>query len=1498
MGYVKELLKDLNDLRSPNMIRFLVLGDDFIYLLSHGADSPDYSYYKHFEVDKIDEDPLYFLSERTFATLEGLFVASKFSRSVVFSDYVRRGQSSDIRLYAVGSLGSGVSSRLAQDLDSGKLIEEVAEDYGINFLKDYGDAVSIYPLQPEHYDWDAEEGKPLFQALENDYNTLMEEYMSEQEGYSEPDEELEPEVEEPEVEESEVEELEEEPEKVEVDKSRQFSEEDQQVLRMYKTSYSSAVKVILSNYALMFTAAYQLKRPYGVLTLEDGVPNIVTIKGTSREYTSLDGALMHKPLAMRTINAAGLKVCKTRNAWDIAQLVLTGRTMDGSETASLSDRLYFPNKMLEFAYGLETPKMTEGGRTNYPRHSKAESWDSYSSVVKRSIEQVMEVLVVSVARNKKAEALSKGETVDYTSPDVHTLISESVEKVKNAFLTCFLIAEVVQISGELGLLKIKILDPYGLDISRNIATDVANDAYSLMDSVSSLSRAVVTDKTSKYYSVHTFEGNSKMVNAMPLFAYKAAESVLKAGRSINYDNMILGIDINDNILQNGSGRVDMKPKISHYTIARSRAGKGVEGLSKLANAIKSGKVLAYDDDKPDMASMILELCSEAFVMNGGNSQVNEKGGTNIQGFFTPEDYVKWSKPELVPKFLSERGSGVFDSNQPHIYGDIYYLRFVLLVMAMIDARVRIPGIADLPEFKDDTGKDGGIVAFFDEFNNLNSSLRGLLTRMYSKEFASTNYYLNEKKIRQAKLDGVEEKKLPSQTQTKPSPMAYWSMTLVEKLKVSADRIRAGKNAGYGNGENTKTDIYIIGQELPDIVDSGTPLSDYYPERMATKNTANMSNLKKDYYPLAPLVAPFGQDILVGYSEMNYLNQHNGFAKDKLNAQNRMFAYVDNFNPDTRDKIERGDEQFASSVPVYYKPFLILPSHDHNKYYVKNSMEFLSSAGLDVEGVIEQNAKVDENGTPIEGPSYNIDFIGSGGVTIHSGVQFNEAIGLKGYLNYIGMTDEQIYNNLKKGGDAANKFMELIQYPGTWREFILDLRPEYLFSIDDINESIVSNVPLSSITTQSSGEFYDVYPELFTTSTAYDSEQANLSGDGGEAAGLDLGLFGSTVNESGENITSFDYDVPSNGDLSSVNEIDRRDGLFDDLVLNAESDYYENSKPVDLPIEDRLADLGLSGVKNLTPELQALIYKQIQDDLAKVPPIQNVNHEDLGYGKLGVVYDSDGRAYKVDTSQLDKTEDNNDAILLDDNIKKYSQDGIFNYSSLVKTVTDKALSTASLEGGIKSIYVVGDGLIVNNVKIALHIPEEYLQSLPFITREHIRLGQLAKYFDYSRLRYSRVSTIKIDSSQFVFDHFSEGMGYTKNFDIRQVFEDLRSLQLFVIGTKNYDRRLVMDDRFTTSDDEFYNPRLATKAYRLSQVWLRKRYLGSLHGMEDTWRRNDIGTFRKLGTSSAYAAGAVITGAAQVTGWAGRGLFGKVSRLGRELGKDFKDLMNETSNMSSK
>ena len=76
MSYIRDVFGDLKNLESPNMIKTLVLGDDFLYLRAHGATSADDSYFMPYDKSLLNGDnPLFFLEDRTFACLEDLIIS-------------------------------------------------------------------------------------------------------------------------------------------------------------------------------------------------------------------------------------------------------------------------------------------------------------------------------------------------------------------------------------------------------------------------------------------------------------------------------------------------------------------------------------------------------------------------------------------------------------------------------------------------------------------------------------------------------------------------------------------------------------------------------------------------------------------------------------------------------------------------------------------------------------------------------------------------------------------------------------------------------------------------------------------------------------------------------------------------------------------------------------------------------------------------------------------------------------------------------------------------------------------------------------------------------------------------------------------------------------------------------------------------------------------------------------------------------------------------------
>ena len=194
-------------------------------------------------------------------------------------------------------------------------------------------------------------------------------------------------------------------------------------------------------------------------------------------------------------------------------------------------------------------------------------------------------------------------------------------------------------------------------------------------------------------------------------------------------------------------------------------------------------------------------------------------------------------------------------------------------------------------------------------------------------------------------------------------------------------------------------------------------------------------------------------------------------------------------------------------------------------------------------------------------------------------------------------------------------------------------------------------------------------------------------------------------------------------------------------------------------------------------------------------------------------------------------------------------------------------------------------------IGLRIAEELLKGLPSTVADDIRSGRLAGYFNWRLLPRSGVITLKVDSTKFVFSSISEGMGYGSNFNVQELFEDVRSLQKFVVGLKSYDRMDIKEFGYGTQD-EFYRPRRSEQAYRLSQAWLHQRRINTWQRSVDTWKRKDLGTFRKTLYSGANLVGAGLASGTQATGWAGRKLLRGIGKAAR----DFKDLIDESSKIS--
>lgn len=1443
MAYIKEVLSGIKELNSPNEVRAIVVGKDFVYLRKHKDDDPQPSLFIPFDPSLVgNDDLLFFMEDRTYGTMEELYLYEGYSNSPVLDSYMEKAQADRVRLSSLIIGSEGEIDQCASGVDAGASLE----DMGYAYSRPLSEFSHIYPLQPEHYSWDATEGIDYFTGIESlvsNMSGMGESYDSEAT--------------------EEVEDLEEVTEDLteEVAEEVSIGHEDynlKDAVDYYAAHIDTVVSDIISNYTKLFKAGYQLKRPVGVLGEQGESGKLMTLSGSTQTFTKPNPVI--RALYQLTVAEYNLKILPYRSVDHIASIIVNGVTPDGA-TVSPDSRLYFPYKMLEFAYGRKTPKATEGGRTNYPKHSDKLNWEAYASEVDENLRQVTTGIV--------AKILGNFEDVDYFDAKVESSISESLSRFKDVFTTCILVGEFPLIKGLPSLLKVRTLLPYELHNSYNVATEAMKVGISSLGT-DPFEGIPIHDGV---YHMYTHEYNHSLANSKPMYAYHAAKSLKESGHEVNYKNMIIGLGLDDSILQNGSGNVNLVPNMSHFLVAGSRAGKGVDSMAKLAAALKSGKPVFYLDNKPDIGAVLLDIEPNSFVVNGQLVTSSLGGGTNLGNHFMGDSPLANVNPQGVPSYLYSSSDALFRGRSYSQLGAVFYARALQLVMLITYFRT----LDDISAKVDLGDKANGIVAFFDEFNVTQDSGLGPLMQKIYFNYARTDY---------AEAERTAQETGKKNSVRKPSQNAYWGTAFTESLKNTAMMLADGTKAGYMNGEAAASDIYIVGQDLPDVIESAEDFDDFYPTHRG-KNTerAQFASGKGGgkTQPLVPLVSPGGADIFVGYNlkHSNYLNQSRGFAKDKLDKDARLFAYIPSYNRGIKKQIESANEEFARNVPTYYKPLLLLADADMDKYFVKNAISYAIESGIDAESIILDNAQEDEQGNPIKFEkrqfSDNKDHTYSTEYRIHS------AVGLKDYLNYIGMDDSSISASLRSASDMAQRVVTALGYEGTWREFVQDLRPEYMIHASNVLESLKTGQRLSDLNAKTFSEFREGYPEAFTV--------ADISRLGEEIGEVD-------VNYEDVDFASLGQSVYFNSEGKSpedVEELFKQDDLMDDIDLGADYDLYDNARNVQFSQQDRLKDLTISDIQNLTPDEQKAIYDMLIKGLENQAVIENPNDEQLGYGKLGVAYDNFGRAYKIDTSQVDKTSSVYDDVLLDDNMSKLDGDLMeVSYQALVKTVTDKAVAVAKSTGGFKTISVLGGSLIVNDIMIGLRIAENLLGSLPSNVADDIRSGRLASYFNWRLLPRSGVVALKVDSSRFVFNEISEGMGYSKNFNVQELFEDLPRLQKFVVGNEEYTRARVNSIARNQEEDMFYQPRKAEQAYRLSQAWLGRNRLSSWQRANDIWKRKDLGTFRKVLGSTGNAAIAGASGVTEVTGWAGRKLFRGVGRVASEL----KSMLDESNNLKKK
>lgn len=776
-------------------------------------------------------------------------------------------------------------------------------------------------------------------------------------------------------------------------------------IKSFYSDYIGGVRnELLKRYTGLFSSGYEVSRPDGLLS-QGG---IVTLSGNELRVKENSASTMQ--MYSMFVQLLGIVESPARSRVEIANQIYQGYNSDRRP-------IYFPNKMIEFAYGREPSGARAESLKTYKPHASASSWSAYrDGVVRGAVSSLIEDCVVRFLE------LTVPEGEDWKAVDVINSVLDFLTYFQTCLSICLLMVAYKKSGGKPTKFTLRVCDPNNTLGNYDYTPEIISKAFIGGTGEVPYSYAPRFEEESKIRE-YSHEFNHDVSQAMPLFAYKALDALKAQGMRLSWKNAIMGTFEDGSILRNGTHGVDMPSKLIHWMMAGSRAGKGVMTLNLLASAIASNKSIFYADRKPDMASVLKYLAGGMCVINGGGyaEQYDRKYRqfTNLDSLLDRSHIPQ----EALQAFQT---SPTWDE-----LGDIVYMRFLKLIVGIIV--VRAEGKYENPNFG---GKDG-IFLVLDEFKNFQDSFATLCTRAAGIIPPSTI-----SKDREALGKGTISQDTFNASYNNAGYYALsYLNSLIEDMKFLAEKT----DAGFNQEEIGLSDIIIIGQSLErgavdrlEFMDMlrNAPGSARY--RSAGSFGLKGFNLVGKSIPFnlvsfKPMDAFFGRNMDDGRSV--YLAQTNRESKafGRLDDKASNFAYMATFTEEKRQKIVAGrvadNVQMANSC-TYFKPFLILNTGDPGDDCVQGcKRRCYENGGVTEADLIEEYPNDTGYGNPND---------------------INPCVGFEDYLKRAGLNGYK--ESLEKSSMVANYVVQqCLGYPGNWFEFITDLRPEWMFTIRDISD---------------------------------------------------------------------------------------------------------------------------------------------------------------------------------------------------------------------------------------------------------------------------------------------------------------------------------------------------------------------------------------------------------------------------------------------------------------
>lgn len=1230
------------------------------------------------------------------------------------------------------------------------------------------------------------------------------------------------------------------------------SDEDREkILGYYNQFYKGAISELLKRYTSLFSSGYEVIKPKGVL----GSEGICYLSGSElKEKLDTSSRRMYLNFSNRMMFTESLDRSSKKIAERIYMMYSSG----------CRNLVYFPRKMVEYAFGRMAPTgEDQNSSSTYMKHSDASNWEAYKEKeVRKSLNQVVKASVL-----KFVVETADRTGVSHYDDSIADGLEDFLKYMRDCLSVCILLVEYKSskrgYEEDVYAFKVRVCDPMDTIGDLDMTEVILKDCFmgSTGDVPFSYQPRIEPDVFVKEYA-HEFNHDS--AQAMPLFAYKAYLSLKEQGVEPDWNNMILGTFEDGSILRNGKHGVSLNDKLTHYIVAGSRAGKGVMTLAILASGIYSKKVPMYLDRKPEMASLLKSLSPNMFVLNGA---VYEADHDTYKTFSSQDSMFN---PENVPDYLCN----ILECNKSWLdLGDLFYMRALKLVMGIIMARGS--GKLNDPNF----GGQDGILFIVDEFKNFQEGYALLISKFKANLPASEDKYEIEKnnleKLADKGTDSAEYKTQLAKFIRSYCDETFYSLSYLNSMVADLEYLSTKRDAGFDPTEKALSDIFVIGQhmehgdmpfaEFREMLNSGRYKS---CGRRGITGSYKINFTKGSFaYSMVTFKtcdAFFGRNMEDGREVYLAQTSKESKANGRLDDKASNFAYMKTFTEDKRRKIVGGNArdniEIANSC-IYFKPFLTLNDAKKGDFYTRQMFARCAGPNPNTPWVTPEEI-IREN------PNSAGDFV-------------NEAVGFEGYLSMMGISD---YSSvLSRGSEVANYVVQtVLGYPGTWLDFVTDLRPEWLFTIKDIVDASIYGRESCSLlhpdTNPVISEFVRFNPSLFGLGTGIsDSQEGGLEGYYGfeddfetqmKVEDMDMSdIFGDDVED--------DFEDQEDNDYIGEDEV----FSMDDFMSDPESDDFDKGA-TDEDLESVLKDS--SEKDSLIKELLERI-STLERIIAEGSTQSNMNRAERDF------YNSPEFGEKIYESTMNQYgyRKSTDKSVFSDKVDY--DGGVDGYAQLVDIVSrDIIMKFGGLEN-ITSFKVIGGSIKVNGYFYRCKVKDMFAKSIPYDVRRDINSGNISKLFNYAYLRgMRRLSVLEFDSLSFVYNYVSYGMGYGSKVSVDLFFRDIPTLQCLCIGKKLFRRNTYMDD--IQNDDVFYQPRAAERFANYSEELLGKGSRRSWQFTKDMFQSKDYGKVVKiLGvTGGAVAAGTTGLGSVAVRG--GR----KVVKGLVNFGKSFKDMMDDSAN----